>query len=103
MYGDNRTKIIKNTDGSFRVGKFIDTDEGDMTDLKRIIQGAQRLIDVVLNLIRQLLMEFPIDIYNFMNAMSVSQKTVKNNLGMFIDQNGSIFDMPVINSTANNI
>ena len=46
-------------------------------------------------------MEFPIDIYNFMNAMSVSQKTVKNNLGMFIDQNGSIFDMPVINSTAN--
>ena len=101
LYGDNRTKIIKNTDGSFRVGKFIDTDEGDMTDLKRIIQGAQRLIDVGIKSDKTAVNGVPIDIYNFMNAMSVSQKTVKNNLGMFIDQNGSIFDMPVINSTAN--
>lgn len=101
LYGDNRTKIIKNTDGSFRVGKFINTDEGDMTDLKRIIQGAQRLIDVGIKSDKTAVNGVPIDIYNFMNAMSVSQKTVKNNLGMFIDQNGSIFDMPVINSTAN--
>ena len=101
LYGDNRTKTIKNTDGSFKVGSFIDTDEGDMTDLKRIMQGAQRLIDIGIKSNETMVNGVPIDVYNFMNAMSISQNTVKNGLGMFVDQNGSIFDMPVINSTAN--
>lgn len=101
LYGDNRTKIVKNTDGSFKVGSFIDTSEGDMTDLERITKGAQRLINTAIKSNETMINGVPIDVYNFMNAMSVSQNTVKNGLGMFIDQNGSIFDMPVINSTAN--
>ena len=101
LYGDNRTKLISNADGSFRVGKFIDTEEGDMTDLVRIKRGAQRLIDAGIKSDEKAINGVPIDVYNFMNAMSTSQKYVKQNLGMFIDQNGSIFDMPVINSNAN--
>ena len=101
LYGDNRTKLVNNADGSFKVGKFIDTEEGDMTDLERIKRGAQRLINAGLKSDEKTVNGVPIDVYNFMSAMSTSQQYVKKNPGMFIDQNGSIFDMPVINSNAN--
>ena len=101
LYGDERTKVTKTDKGYFTVSKFIDTDEGDYLDLKRIEAGKDLFVRVGKE--TKMINGVPADKRAMMESMAQVQSKLKKDVSMLIDYNGTLHDLPIANSVGNKI
>ena len=103
LYGDKRTRAVKDEKlGYFKMENFIDSDEGDYRDLKRIREGVE--------FFKRIGKETTVDEYGIsadvramMSSLSNVQRNLKPGHNMLVDYNGSLHDLPIMNYVGNQV
>lgn len=99
LYGDERTHVTKTDKGYFKVSSFIDSEEGDYLDLKRIEAGKNLFVKVGKK--TDLINGVPADVRAMIESTNHVNKNLKKDLSMLIDYNGTLHDLPILNSVGN--
>lgn len=103
LYGDDKTKVTKTDKGYYKVSKFIDSEDGDYLDLKRIEAGKNLFVNIGNEMRKKenLVDGMPADIKAMMESVAHTNKNLKKDYSMLIDYNGTLHDLPILNSVGN--